>query len=73
MHCVKTNINVTNNTIINSNDVGTAALSATTEYEFEISKIIDEGGRIWGKWGKTGNDHICLCNIDGTPQATKVK
>ena len=41
--------------------------------EFEISKIIDEGGRIWGKWGKTGNDHICLCNIDGTPQATKVK
>ncbi|MBQ7640953.1 MAG: hypothetical protein IJS83_00655 [Acholeplasmatales bacterium] len=33
------NFAVANNTIINSNDVGTAALSATTEYEFEISKI----------------------------------
>ena len=39
--------------------------------EFDISEIIDEKGRIWGRWGKTGNDYIVLCNIDGTPQAIK--
>ena len=39
----------------------------------DISEIINENGRIWGRWGKTGNDYIVLCNIDGTPQAVKVK
>ena len=38
----------------------------------DISTIIDEKGRIWGRWGKTGNDYIVLCNIDGSPQAQKV-
>ena len=37
----------------------------------DISTIIDEKGRIWGRWGKTDNDYIVLCNIDGTPQAIK--
>jgi len=41
--------------------------------EIDIVQIINENGRIWGKWGKTGNDYVVLCNIDGTPQATKVK
>ena len=39
----------------------------------DISEIINEKGRIWGRWGKTGNDYIVLCNIDGTPQAVKIK
>lgn len=41
--------------------------------QIDISEIIDEKGRIWGRWGKTGNDYIVLCNIDGTPQAIKIK
>ena len=41
--------------------------------QLDISEIIDEKGRIWGRWGKTGNDYICLCNIDGTAQAIKIK
>ena len=34
-----------------------------------ISKIYNENGRIWGAYG---NCWIVLCNIDGTPQATKI-
>ena len=41
--------------------------------QLDISEIIDEKGRIWGRWGKTGNDYVVLCNIDGTAQAIKVK
>ena len=42
-----------------------------TGKDFEIEEIIDENGRIWGRWGKTGNDYMVICNIDGTPQAIK--
>lgn len=35
--------------------------------------IIESNNRIWGRWGTTGNDYICLCDKTGTENATKVK
>ncbi len=38
----------------------------------DIVSIVKENGRVWGKWGNYGNDWVCLCNADGTPQAKKI-
>lgn len=38
--------------------------------EINISEIIMEGTRVWGKYGN--NAYVVLCNVDGTPQAVKI-
>ena len=78
--CIRTSPNLGNN-IVKVKDCKSATKKVLTSTKpndkakirvntvVTITKIIDENGRIWGKYG---NCYIVLCNIDGTPQAIKV-
>lgn len=57
----------TRKVLTSSNPKANAMIKAGSEVI--ISGIVKEGTRIWGQFG---NCYICLCNVDGTKQTTKI-